>query len=428
MSASVSPSATQAPPRQEAETTLGCRFCGTLLTDTFADLGKSPLANSYLTAADLNRAELFYPLHAYVCHECLLVQVEAVETPGHIFSDYAYFSSYSETLLEHARQYVDGVAERFALGSDSRVIEVASNDGYLLQYFVQRGIPVLGIEPAANVADVARERGIPTRVMFLTDETAATLAAEGHTADLVVANNVLAHTPELNGFVRALGVLLKREGVITVEFPHLLNLMEQNQFDTIYHEHYSYFSLLTVSRIFAAHGLVVFDVEEVATHGGSLRIYACHQQSGRATPSDRVVALAARERERQLDRCETYLQFQQRINAVKRDLLAFLIDARRGGKSVVAYGAPAKGNTLLNYCGIRTDLVDYTVDVSPHKQGRYLPGTQLPISAPARIRETRPDYVLILPWNLEREITKQMHFVREWGGQFVIPIPSLKII
>lgn len=428
MSASASESATQARSEPGAVVTASCRFCGTPLRHTFADLGKSPLANSYLTARELNRAELFYPLHAYVCDECLLVQVEAVETPGNIFSDYAYFSSYSETLLEHARQYVDRVAARFALRSDSRVIEVASNDGYLLQYFVRRGVPVLGIEPAANVAEVARERGIPTRVMFLTEATAGTLAGEGHAADLVIANNVLAHTPELNGFVRALAVLLKGDGVITVEFPHLLNLMEQTQFDTIYHEHYSYFCLLTVSRIFAAHGLFIFDVEEVATHGGSLRIYACHRESGRAQPSAQVEAIAAKERARQLDRVETYLEFQQRINAVKRDLLAFLIEARGCGKSVAAYGAPAKGNTLLNYCGIRTDLVDYTVDVSPHKQGRYLPGTHLPIYDPARIRETRPDYVLILPWNLEIEITKQMHFIAEWGGRFVVPIPSLRII
>ncbi len=427
MSASASQSAVQVQPDERPVAPPGCRFCGTLLQHTFADLGKSPLANSYLSARDLNRAELFYPLHAYVCGECLLVQVEAVETPGNIFSDYAYFSSYSETLLEHARQYVDRVAARFDLGSDSRVIEVASNDGYLLQYFVKRGVPVLGIEPAANVAEVARQRGIPTRVMFLTEATAGTLAGEGQAADLVVANNVLAHTPELNGFVRALALLLKAEGVITVEFPHLLNLIEQTQFDTIYHEHYSYFSLLAASRIFAAHGLCIFDVEEVATHGGSLRIYACHRESGRAQPSAAVLAIAAKERARGLDRVDTYVEFQHRVNAVKRDLLAFLIDARRSRKSVVAYGAPAKGNTLLNYCGIRTDLVDYTVDLSPHKQGKYLPGTQLPIHDPARIRETRPDYVLILPWNLEIEITRQMHFITEWGGRFVIPIPSLKI-
>jgi SAM-dependent methyltransferase len=427
MSPSASESAVEPRPDDRASATASCRFCGTRLRHTFADLGKSPLANSYLNALDLNRGELFYPLHAYVCHECLLVQLEAVETPVNIFSDYAYFSSYSETLLEHARQYVELVAGRFELGRDSKVIEVASNDGYLLQYFISRAIPVLGIEPAANVADVARERGIPTRVMFLTEATAGALVAEGITADLVVANNVLAHTPDLNGFVRALALLLNADGVITVEFPHLLNLIEQTQFDTIYHEHYSYFSLLTVSRIFSAHGLCIFDVEEIAPHGGSLRIYACRSDSARAKPSARVAQIAAKERDRQLDRFETYLAFQQRVNAVKRDLLSFLIEARRGGKSIVAYGAPAKGNTLLNYCGIRTDLVDYTVDRSPHKQGRFLPGTHLPIYDPSRIKETRPDYVLVLPWNLEAEITTQMSFIREWGGRFVIPIPSLTL-
>jgi SAM-dependent methyltransferase len=405
-----------------------CRFCAAPLRHGFVDLGKSPLANSYLTAEMLGRMEPFFPLKAYVCAECLLVQLEAVESPTNIFAaDYAYFSSFSDSWLEHARTYVDYAIDRFALGPQSQVIEIASNDGYLLQYFVARGIPALGIEPAANVAAAAVHRGVPTHVMFLNESTAHALADSGTRADLLIGNNVLAHVPDLNDFVRGLAALLNDDGVITLEFPHLLALMEQSQFDTIYHEHYSYFSLLAVSRVFAAHGLRLFDVEELSTHGGSLRIFVCFDQSSRVT-SERVAALRDKEKAARLDRLETYLAFQGQVDTCKRDVLAFLINARRDGKSVVGYGAPAKGNTLLNYCGIRADLLEYTVDRSPHKQGRFLPGTQVPIHDPSRIRETKPDYVLILPWNLEREVVSQMQFVREWGGRFVVPIPTLRVL
>jgi hypothetical protein len=405
-----------------------CRFCGTQLKHTFADLGVSPLSNSYLRAEQLSRMEPFYPLHAYVCHRCFLVQLEEFESPQNIFHDYAYFSSYSESWLRHAKAYTEKMIERFHLDAGSRVIEIASNDGYLLQYFIEQGVPSLGIEPAANVALAAEEKGVPTITEFFGSRLAERLAAEGKHADLLLGNNVLAHVPALNDFVAGLKILLGAQGVITMEFPHLLRLMQGNQFDTIYHEHFSYFSFLTVEEVFARHGLALFDVEELETHGGSLRIYARHFEDEGKTITRRVQELKERESLAGARRLETYLGFSSQVEETKRSLLSFLIEARREGKRVAAYGAPAKGNTLLNYCGIRTDFLDYTVDASPHKQGRFLPGTRIPIYHPDKLKETRPDYVLILPWNLREEIAAQGHYVREWGARFVVPIPQVEII
>jgi SAM-dependent methyltransferase len=426
---------------------LSCRFCNAALSHVFADLGMSPLSNAFLRADQLDRMEPFYPLTAYVCGECFLVQLPAVETPEKIFGDYAYFSSYSDTWLEHARRYCEEMMRRFSIGAHSRVVEIASNDGYLLQYFARAGVPVLGVEPAANVAEAARERGIETVVRFFGTETARDLGK----ADLLIGNNVLAHVPDLNDFVAGMKIILAEDGVITMEFPHLLRLMMGNQFDTIYHEHFSYFSLLTVRRVFAAHGLEIFDVDELPTHGGSIRVYARHAAFGvrRQSPPlsysdasarqageyesggdglrtpDRIESI---EREFGLADLRTYAAFAEQVRETKRALLTFLIRAREDGKTVAGYGAPAKGNTLLNYCGVRTDFVDYTVDRSPHKQGLFLPGTHIPIHAPERIRETRPDYVLVLPWNLRDEIVEQMAHIREWGGRFVIPVPRLEVL
>lgn len=405
-----------------------CRFCAAPLTVTFADLGMSPPSNAYLDAEDLGRMERFYPLHAWVCGKCFLVQLEQFETPEEIFSDYAYFSSYSDSWLAHAARYSEAMRERFRIGRESFVVEVASNDGYLLKNFVARGVPVLGIEPAANVAAVAEKSGVPTLVKFFGEALAAELAFAGKQADLIAGNNVLAHAPDLNDFVRGLKVLLKPHGVITMEFPHLLRLMQENQFDTIYHEHFSYFSFLVVQRVFAAHGLTLFDVDELPTHGGSLRIYARHEQNASLAVTSKVEELLSRERAAGLDRIGTYSRFAEGVKATKRSLLDFLIRAKESGKRVAAYGAPAKGNTLLNYCGVRTDFIDYTVDRSPHKQGRFLPGVHVPIYAPERIFETKPDFVLILPWNLTDEILEQMSAVRSWGGRFVVPIPETRVL
>ncbi|PYT48733.1 MAG: SAM-dependent methyltransferase [Acidobacteria bacterium] len=405
----------------------GCRFCGTKLEHTFVDLGMSPLCESYLSADHLNQMEPFYPLHVYVCEKCFLVQLQEYVTPEHIFSDYAYFSSYSDSWLAHANKYTDQMVERFAIGEQSLVVEVASNDGYLLQYFVEKQIPVLGIEPAANVAAVAVQKGVSTLVKFFGTETARELAASGKRADLLLGNNVLAQVPDLNNFVAGMKILLKPAGVITMEFPHLQRLMEQNQFDTIYHEHFSYFSLVAVEKIFAAHGLTLFDVEELHTHGGSLRIYARHTEDSSKPVSAHITELRAREESMGYSRLETYSRFAEQVKETKRKLLEFLIEAKRSGKKIAGYGAPGKGNTLLNYCAIRTDFLDYTVDRNPHKHGRFLPGTHVPIYPPDRIRETRPDYVLILPWNLKDEIIKQNGFIREWGGMFVVPIPEVKV-
>jgi 2-polyprenyl-3-methyl-5-hydroxy-6-metoxy-1,4-benzoquinol methylase len=410
-----------------SSTNLLCRFCGATLQRSFADLGMSPVANSYIKPEELHRMEPFYPLHAYVCESCFLVQLEEFQSPSEIFGDYAYFSSYSESWLKHAKNYCMETMKRFAMDAKWQVVEIASNDGYLLRNFKDAGIPVLGIEPAENVAKVAQKAGIPSVVKFFGTQTARELIEQKTYADLLIGNNVLAHVPDLNDFVAGLKLLLSGRGIITMEFPHLLRLMKENQFDTIYHEHFSYFSFIAVERIFAKHGLVIFDVQELPTHGGSLRIYARHAENGIYSVTDNVVGLRQQEERQGVSYSETYSSFSEQVRETKRKLLSFLIEAKRSGKTIVGYGAPAKGNTLLNYCGIRTDFVDYTVDLSPHKQGLYLPGTRIPIYSPDRIKETRPDYVLILPWNLKDEIMKQMAHIRTWGGQFVVPIPEAKI-
>lgn len=405
-----------------------CRFCSSPLTHTFIDLGMSPLSNAYLGDLQLHRMEPFYPLHAFVCANCFLVQLEEHETPQKIFSDYAYFSSYSSSWLDHCRQYVDQMVERFGLGRQHQVIEIASNDGYLLQYFLKYDIPVLGIEPAENVARDARDSGIPTISQFFGVAAAWELVAQGKKADLLLGNNVLAHVPDLNDFVSGMKVVLKHDGIITMEFPHLLQLIKQNQFDTIYHEHYSYLSLMTVSTIFEQHGLSIIDVQELTTHGGSLRVFACHEGSLNFAPIDRVARLLTKELQAGLGNIETYTDFAKKVHMAKRALLQFLIKVKNDGKSVVGYGAAAKGNTLLNYCGIRQDFLDYVVDRSPHKQGKYLPGTHISICEPQKVFETRPDYLLILPWNLRDEVMEQMSHIRAWGGKFVIPIPQVEVI
>ncbi len=404
-----------------------CRFCSTPLRHTFVDLGMSPLCESFLTREQLNRMEPFYPLHAYVCESCFLVQVEEYVAPERIFDDYAYFSSYSEAWLSHARSYTDMVVPRYSLDRHSHVVELGSNDGYLLQYFVARGIPVLGVEPAANVAAAAVTKGVPTITQLFGRETAQRLVADGKQADLIIGNNVLAQVSDLRGFLAGMKLLLKPHGVITMEFPHLMRLIEDNQFDTIYHEHFSYFSFLTVERIFAAHGLTLFDVEELWTHGGSLRIHARHTDQPARAVVGRVEAMRAREKAAGFERLERYAAFTERAHETKRRLLDFLISAKRDGKAVAAYGAPGKGNTLLNYCGIRTDFLDYAVDRNPYKHGRFTPGTHIPIFPPEKIKETRPDYLLILPWNLKDEIMQQMADIRAWGGRFVVPIPELRV-
>ncbi len=404
-----------------------CRFSGQPLHNTFVDLGMSPLANAYLNTEQLNQAEKFYPLHAYVSEDTLLVQLEQFETPDNIFSDYAYFSSYSDSWLKHAKAYTDLMVERFGFNQDAQVIEIASNDGYLLQYFLEKGIPVLGIEPAANIAKFAEEKGIKSVVKFFGVQTAKEVVLQGTQADLLLGNNVLAHVPDLNDFIAGMKIILKPNGVLTMEFPHVLQLIEQNQFDTIYHEHFSYFSFLTVEKIFAAHNLTLFDVEELPTHGGSLRIYAKHDKAEFPIISERVHQLKQKEIAAGLHRMETYITFGEKVKATKRKLLSFMLAAKAEGKTIVGYGAPAKGNTLLNYCGVGTDFIDYTVDRNPHKQGLYLPGTHIPILHPDKIQETKPDYVLILPWNLKEEIMEQMAYIGEWGGQFVVPIPEVKV-
>ena len=405
-----------------------CRFCGQTLTHTFVDLGMSPLCESYISAQQLNEMERFYPLHVYVCDNCFLVQLLEYVSPDKIFSDYAYFSSYSDSWLKHAQNYVEMAIARFKIDLKSQVVEIASNDGYLLQYFVQRGIPVLGVEPAGNVAAVAERKGIPSLVKFFGKKTALELAAEGKQADLLLGNNVLAHVPDINDFVAGLKVLLKTAGVITMEFPHLMRLMEENQFDTIYHEHFSYLSFITVEEIFLAHGLTIFDVDEISTHGGSLRIYGRHHDDDSKPVKERVSQLRDREIKAGLQCLRSYSSFTERVKGTKRKFLDFLIQAKRQGSSIVGYGAPGKGNTLLNYCGIRTDFVDYVVDRSPHKQGKFLPGTHIPIHDPNRIKETKPDYLVILPWNIKTEIMEQHSYIAEWGGRFVVPIPEVTVL
>ena len=404
-----------------------CRFCKAELRHTFVDLGVSPLCESYLSVKQLNEMEPFYPLHVFVCERCFLVQLEEFVSPDNIFSEYAYFSSYSDSWLEHCRRYTDQMHDCLRLDNKSLVVELASNDGYLLQYFVQKGIPVLGVEPAGNVAKAAEEKKVPTLVKFFGKQLAAELASEGKQADLLVGNNVLAQVPDVCDFVAGMRTLLKPGGILTLEFPHLLQLIEQNQFDTIYHEHFSYFSFVTVREIFRVHGIELFDVEELPTHGGSLRIYGRHAEDTSKASTPRVQELLAREQAAGFNNLNCYCSFSEKVKRTKRELLRCLIRAKDEGKSIVGYGAPGKGNTLLNYCGVGPDLIDYTVDRNPYKQGRYTPGTHIPIYAPERIRETRPDYLLILPWNLKTEIMQQVSFVREWGGKFIVPIPQATI-
>jgi len=399
----------------------GCRFCGGSLADV-VDLGMSPLCESFLAAHELNRMEPFYPLKVRVCEHCFLMQLEEYVSPETIFTEYAYFSSFSDAYIAHARDYVDGIVRRLGLGSDSHVVELASNDGYLLQHFLKHGVPVLGIEPAANVAQAAIAKGVPTSVEFFS----AMSAQRMRKADLVIGNNVLAQVPNLNDFVEGIRILLKPSGVATIEFPHLLKLITENQYDTIYHEHFSYFSLFAAQKIFAAHGLRVFDVDEIWTHGGSLRLYLCPMQADRETRPI-VDGILEREVEAGLDRLQGFSRFAQQVCQSKWNLVDFLIRAKWYGKSIVAYGAPGKGNTLLNFCGIRTDMLDYAVDRNPYKHGKFTPGTHIPIFAPDRIRATKPDYLLILPWNLKHEIMDSHAYIREWGGQFIVPIPDIAL-
>ncbi len=388
----------------------------------------SPLCESYVPPEAINHMEPFYPLHVWVCRDCLLVQLEEYVAPDQIFTEYAYFSSFSTSWLKHAEDYTTMIVERLGLGSGSLVVELASNDGYLLQYFVARGIPALGIEPAANVAKAATERGVETLVEFFGQKLGAELRAQGKQADLVIGNNVLAQVPDLNSFVSGIRALLKPSGTATLEFPHLQQLVDNNQFDTIYHEHFSYFSLVAVERIFLAHELTVFDVEELWTHGGSLRIYVRPAADSSRPVSSRVLALRRSEEQAGYLDLAQYLRFEERVRETKRKLLELLIAAKRQGKRVAGYGAPGKGNTLLNYCGIRGDFLDFTVDRNPYKQGKYLPGTHVPILDPSKIDEARPDYVLILPWNFKDEIMAQLSHIRQWGGKFIVPIPEAAIV
>jgi 2-polyprenyl-3-methyl-5-hydroxy-6-metoxy-1,4-benzoquinol methylase len=404
-----------------------CRLCENPLQHIFADLGVSPLANSYLKADQLNQMEPFYPLRAYVCTKCYLVQVPVFQSSEEIFGDYSYFSSFSDSWLQHAETYAESIIGRFGFGTDSQVIEIASNDGYLLQYFQKKGIPVLGIEPAQNVAQVAQKAGIQTLEEFFSHRTAMELAREGKYADLLIGNNVLAHVPDVNDFVRGMKVILKPHGIITMEFPHLMRLIAENQFDTIYHEHFSYFSFTIATKLFGHHGLRIFDVDELPTHGGSLRIYARHAEDASSEISENVKTLLNCEEAEGFENLEFYLTFNRKVQSTKRAILDFMVTAKNKGKTIVGYGAPAKGNTLLNYCGIRTDFLEYTVDHSPHKQGHFLPGTHIPIHNPDKIKETRPDYIVILPWNLKDEIMHQMAYIRDWNGKFVTLIPEVKI-
>jgi hypothetical protein len=418
----------ESPKPQAASHAPPCRFCDAPLVHTFVDLGTSPLCQRHVTPRDFNRAEPFYPLHVYVCDRCWLVQLPQYVAPTEIFDDqYAYFSSFSDTMLRHAKLYVEMISAKLGLTKNSRVVEVASNDGYLLQYFVAKGIPALGIEPTPNTAAAAEKKSVRSLVKFFGRQTARDVRAEFGPADLVLGNNVLAHVPDINDFVAGLKVLLGGRGVVTMEFPQLLHLIGRNYFDTIYHEHFSYLSFSTVETIFAKHGLTLFDVNEIDTHGGSIRIYAKHADDSTKPIEPRVDAMKRREALAGHGRLAYYQSFGERVKETKRKLLEFLIEAKRAGKSVAGYGAPGKGNTLLNYCGVRTDFLDYTVDRSPHKYGNFLPGTRIPIHHPDKIRETKPDYLLILPWNLREEIMSQMEYVREWGCKFVVPIPEVKV-
>ncbi len=405
-----------------------CRFCGTELKHTFVDLGMSPLCESYLSENELNRMEPFYPLHLFVCDNCFLVQIQEYVNPENIFSEYAYFSSYSKSWLEHAKNYCEKMIRKFNFGADSFVVELASNDGYLLQYFVEKNIPVLGIEPAANVAKVAQSKNVNTLVEFFTEDLAKKVANDYGKADLIIGNNVLAQVPDLNDFIKGVKILLAPHGVATFEFPHLVQLVKQRQFDTIYHEHFSYFSFFTIDKILNNHRLKIFDVEELPTHGGSLRIYACHADDSSKPISENVSLLKNKETEEGITSLEYYSGFQEDIFRLKREILEFFINAKNENKKICGYGAPGKGNTLLNFCGIRTDFLEFTVDKNPYKQGRFLPGTHISVYPPEKISEHKPDYIFILPWNLKDEIINQLRYAREWGAKFVIPIPRIEIL
>jgi C-methyltransferase C-terminal domain/Putative zinc binding domain/Methyltransferase domain len=408
---------------------MNCRFCKTELQHVFIDLVNSPASNSFLTKEQLNEPETFYPLKVFTCHQCFLVQVDEYKKSDDIFnSDYAYFSSYSTSWLEHARSYTEQMIRKFGLDRNSNVVEVASNDGYLLQYFVEKNIPVLGIEPTKNTAAVAIQKGVPTITEFFGVDLARKLVAKGTSADLLLGNNVLAHVPDIVDFVKGMKIILAKQGVITMEFPHLLQLVANNQFDTIYHEHFSYLSFYTVKKIFEAAGLDMFDVEELPTHGGSLRIYAKHKEDASKAIAPEVGALLAMESAAGIATILYYEAFQEKVEIVKLDLLDFLIKQKRAGKKVAAYGAAAKGNTLLNFCGIKNDLIDFVVDANPHKQNKYLPSSHIPVVNEDILRKAKPDFVIILPWNIKSEIIKQLHYINEWGGNFVIAIPSLQIL
>ena len=408
---------------------LKCRFCDAPLSETFIDLGTSPIANSYVNPENFMKMEPFFALHAFVCGECFLVQLPNMESREHIFNEeYAYFSSYSASVLAHSKAYVEMMIDRFGFGPDSQVIEVASNDGYLLKYFQERGVKVLGIEPSGSVAEAAEKAGIPSRVRFFGVETATALRDEGFAADLMLGNNVMAHVPDLNDFIGGFPILVKPGGIVTIEFPHLLRTIEDLYYDQVYHEHYSYLSFVAVEKIFAAHGMTLFDVEEIAPQGGSLRIFACHTGDETHPVGPRVKEMRDREIAAGLTTLEGYRSFADRVGETKRDLLRFLMEAKEAGKTVVGYGAPAKATTLLSYCGVKTDMVDYTVDISPYKHGNLLPGTRIPIHPPSMILETKPDYVLIFAWNIKDEIMKNMAAVRDWGGQFVVPLPRVEVL
>ncbi len=411
---------------KKARCPVQCRFCHNPLTYIFVDLGKTPLSNSFLNYEDTAR-EVFYPLRVYVCEKCFLVQISQVESPKKIFQDYAYFSSYSDSWLDHVRNYSEMITNRLDLNSHNFVIEIASNDGYLLQYFQKKGIPHLGIEPAENVAKVALQKGLSTRIEFFGVDCANRLVQEGKRPDLLIGNNVLAHVPDLNDFVAGMKILLKPNGLITLEFPHLLQLISKNQFDTIYHEHFSYFSLMTVEKVLAYHGLKIFDVEELNTHGGSLRIFVSHKEVKKAD-SPNLNYIRDMEYTSRLNSLDTYLNFDNKVKEVKEKLVTFLKQEKGKGKTIVGYGAPAKGNTLLNYCGIGPDLLEFTVDRNSCKQGKVLPGTHIPIFSPLKIKEKKPDYLLILPWNIKEEVIKQMGCLKEWQGRFIIPIPEVTLI
>lgn len=408
--------------------TLVCRFCKTELKHTFVDLGMSPIANAYIKMEDANKMEQFFPLHVYVCAKCFLVQLPNVIAREIIFNDeYAYFSSYSTSWLEHAKEYVEMMIKRFEFNQKSHIVELASNDGYLLQYFKQKRIPVLGIEPSGNVAEVAQKKGIKTIVEFFGVQLAKKLVKKGTKADLILGNNVMAHVPDLNDFVKGIKILLNKNGIVTIEFPHLKKLIDKTEFDTIYHEHYSYFSLITVEKVFAYHGLTIFDVEEIPTHGGSLRIFARHTQNKKLPITMRVKKLREKEIKAGYKKIKMYTSFQEKVKEIKRHFVNYLMEQKKKGKTIVGYGAPAKGNTFLNYCGIRSDIIEYTVDASPHKQNHLLPGTHIPIYAPEMIKKTKPDLVVVLPWNLKDEISKQMNVIHSWGGHFLVAISTLTI-